>query len=150
MAYLNGYYVPGPSTHSYPNSDFVGVSIKQNQGLLMACPRGYYNHIFAGDPQPLDQYGTVDPQLLSEAELRTQITGDFDVQVDFSEFQALRTANFPMVFEAGLVVQDTPLEQTHTQDPTPRNKVSVCRTLNGHAIQTRGASVRADLAAGSD
>jgi YD repeat-containing protein len=88
----------------------VGAEIRQKDGLHMRFPRGYSNRVkFRDNVQPLnDPYGTSDEYLYQALEHRTQLTGDFDVRVDVTDFQGEAS---PGVL-AGLRLSQSPLESS--------------------------------------
>ena len=93
--------------------DFVGTEVRQNDGLLLAYPIGYTDAGVASTQQnwsdPYGIYGYMNFGI----ELRNLISGDFDIQLEFSDFQA---SLFPSPeptpdhnLWTGLYIQDAPV-----------------------------------------
>ena len=94
----------------------TGLQMQQNDGLLMAAPRGYTNlqsyfdNGVVNDPQ-VSGYGPTGASWTAGVEHQIQLTGDFDVQVSFTDFQGYAT---DQDVHAGLQVADVPFEVSGT------------------------------------
>ena len=68
----------------YSSQDFVGLEVRQNDGLEFVFPRGYSDLLFGSNYPPVyDPYGLRDDTVWASVGNRIPLAGDFDVQVDF-------------------------------------------------------------------
>jgi RHS repeat-associated protein len=112
----------------YEGYQVVGLEARQNDGLMFVFPRGYTNRIVFFDTSAVpvapanSSVGNNGSLVCVAAENRVQLTGDFDVQVDFTDFQALPagSANGALF----LTLADTPAE-TLFNGSSPNNYVQV-------------------------
>ena len=98
--------------------DYVGLELRQNDGLLFGFPRGYCNNVWEPAAAPPSSsihgasslpFGICANNVWAGVEHRLPLVGDFDVQVDFSRYQCLPDNDMYGAF--GLMVHDAPLEQ---------------------------------------
>ena len=102
------------------SQDFVGLEVRQNDGLEFVFPRGYSDLLFGSHYPPtsyeldgytLRGYGLRNDTVWASVGNRTPLTGDFDVQVDFSDYQGAVRADAPAEVRIGLLVEDAFYEQ---------------------------------------
>jgi len=97
-----------------------GAEVRQSDGLHFVSPRGFTNRIWfqnvLGDP-----YGLTSTPRATYAEHRLPVNGDFDVQVDFSDWQC-ESGAFDWHFDLQLTGE--PVERV-------RNHASVGRVVTG-------------------
>lgn len=76
---------------SYPTNNasvpYVGVEVRQADGLHFAYPRGYSDVMQNPLTVPVKDIFGVKSDIWAAAEHRQKLSGDFDIQVDFNDFQ---------------------------------------------------------------
>jgi hypothetical protein len=76
----------------YAGAGYVGLDVRVDGALTIAFPRGFSNLMSNVDDPPVhDDYGIVNSAVGMSLQHRTLLSGDFDVQVDFSDFQGQPT-----------------------------------------------------------
>jgi hypothetical protein len=119
--------------------DFVGLEVRQENGLLIAYPRGYTSvgidgSIHPGWTEPFGLGLNSHPEIsvvTGATELRSPVSGDLDIQVDFSNFQGYSTRPIGYgysYFTIGLIIQDTPLHQSPSNQLLMGLQSSIRRT----------------------
>ena len=84
-----GQYAESLALQKIDPENFLGPEIRQDEGLHFVFPRGYTNRLYSRDiVHPLnDDFGLNNGFHKFFVEHRCQLAGDFDIRVDFSNFQ---------------------------------------------------------------
>jgi YD repeat-containing protein len=131
-------------SYSAPSSSFMGFEIRQDShGLHVAYPRGFNNqtsYFNANDVvvPPYCHYGLPSVAVWGGCEHRTQVTGDFDIQVEFADIQ-LQPTSSTIQGALSLIVSDQPMETSVT---TPANslQLQINNVPEYRAVVTVGSS----------
>jgi RHS repeat-associated protein len=119
---------------AYTPGNYVGLGIRQENALQFVFPLGQSNLIAFAVPSVYQAVGYLATALYAAAEHRVQMTGNFDVQVDFGTFQATGTVL------GALMVSDQSVELT---EATPANAAWIGRSTSAYTSQVyvAGSSV---------
>src|SRR5579883_3091215 len=77
---------------AYGPGEALGLEVRQNVGLEFVFPKGFYTALQYNNTTMLDQYGLNNNSVFEAVEHRTVLEGDFDVTIDYADFQGLGTA----------------------------------------------------------
>ena len=102
------------------SQDFVGLEVRQDDGLEFVFPREYADLLFGSRYPPtsyesdgctLRGYGLRSDTVWASLGHRIPLSGDFDVQVDFSDYQGAVRTDVAAEVSIGLLVSDSFYEQ---------------------------------------
>ena len=115
--------------------EFAGLEIRQRDGLHMVFPAGYTSLIFGTQPITERYYGMRPDAIFASLANRVAVSGDFDVQVDFSGFFGATNTNGGDHVKVGLQVEDA------FHEDSPLNRALISRVLTDRTVSVYQAEI---------